>query len=182
MKLHAFIFSLLSLFAWSGARAQIYKWVDEKGVTHYGQKAPEGTKTNEVKLSTPDEATLAAARERLAKIREELLNRDAQNTKANNPAGSSASPNAARCNTMRQEMAALDSKLAGVPPVLAQEARARVAKELETACSSAAANNQSKEAECTATLQGLLAMENPQSRASNNEREALRNRARASCQ
>jgi phage-related tail fiber protein len=182
MKLRALLFILLSLFALSGAHAQIYKWVDEKGVTHYGQKAPEGAKSSEVKLSTPDEATLAAAQARLAKIREALLNRDSQNTKANNPAGPSASPNAARCNTLRQQLTALEGRLADVPPALAQEARTRVAKELEAACSSAAANNQSKEAECTAALQGLLAMENPQSRASNNEREALRNRARASCQ
>jgi Domain of unknown function (DUF4124) len=182
MKSRSRIFIFLSLFALSSASAQIYKWVDEKGVTHYGQKAPEGARTSEVKISTPDEATLSAAKERLAKIREELLNRDSQNAKAGTATGQTASPNEARCNTMRQQVAGLDSRLADVPPVLAKDARARVAKELESACGSTAANNSSKEAECTAALQGLLAMENPQSRASNNEREALRNRARASCQ
>jgi Domain of unknown function (DUF4124) len=180
--MRALILIVSLLFAWNNANAQIYKWVDEKGVTHYGQKPPDGKATTEVKVSTPDDATLAAAKERLAKIREELLNRDTQNTKGGNAVGQNASPNDARCNGMRQQLAGLDSALAGVPPALAQEARARVTKELDSACGSTAANNPSKEAECTAALQGLLAMESPQSRASNNEREALRNRARASCQ
>ena len=35
------------------ANAQVYKWVDEKGRTHYGEKPPEGTKANEVARPTP---------------------------------------------------------------------------------------------------------------------------------
>ena len=31
------------------AHAQVYKWVDEKGVTHYGERAPQGRKTQEVR-------------------------------------------------------------------------------------------------------------------------------------
>ncbi len=31
------------------AHAQVYKWVDEKGVTHYGERAPQGRKSQEVK-------------------------------------------------------------------------------------------------------------------------------------
>jgi hypothetical protein len=182
MTLRALKCALLCLCAIGGAQAQIYKWVDERGVTHYGQKPPEGKATTEVKVSTPDEATLAAARARLAKIREELLNRDTQNTKLTPPGAQATSQNEARCNAMRQQFATLDRSLADVPPALAQEARARVVKELDAACASASANNPSKEAECTAALQGLLAMENPQSRATNAEREALRNRARGSCQ
>lgn len=27
------------------ASAQIYKWVDERGITHYGERAPEGART-----------------------------------------------------------------------------------------------------------------------------------------
>ena len=30
------------------AGAQVYKWVDEKGVTHYGERAPQGAKAREV--------------------------------------------------------------------------------------------------------------------------------------
>lgn len=37
------------------AAAQVYKWVDEKGVTHYGERPPQGRKANEVeqRLANP---------------------------------------------------------------------------------------------------------------------------------
>jgi len=37
------------------AFAQVYKWVDERGVTHYGERPPQGSKASEVpnKLSSP---------------------------------------------------------------------------------------------------------------------------------
>jgi uncharacterized membrane protein YqiK len=37
------------------ANAQVYKWVDSKGVTHYDEKPPENSKSKEVRLreSTP---------------------------------------------------------------------------------------------------------------------------------
>jgi len=37
------------------AFAQVYKWVDERGVTHYGERPPQGRKSSEVphKLGTP---------------------------------------------------------------------------------------------------------------------------------
>ncbi len=35
---------------------QVYKWVDEKGVTHYGERPPQGSKASEVpnRLASPD--------------------------------------------------------------------------------------------------------------------------------
>lgn len=37
------------------ALAQVYKWVDERGVTHYGERPPQGVKASEVpdKLASP---------------------------------------------------------------------------------------------------------------------------------
>jgi hypothetical protein len=37
------------------AFAQVYKWVDERGVTHYGERPPQGAKATEVrdKLASP---------------------------------------------------------------------------------------------------------------------------------
>jgi hypothetical protein len=37
------------------ALAQVYKWVDERGVTHYGERPPRGSKATEVqnKLASP---------------------------------------------------------------------------------------------------------------------------------
>lgn len=42
---------LLALAMVPAEASKIYKWVDEKGVTHYGEKAPEGTKAATVKVS-----------------------------------------------------------------------------------------------------------------------------------
>ncbi len=40
------------------AAAQVYKWVDEKGTTHYGEHPPQGRKAQEVEqhLAKPDPA------------------------------------------------------------------------------------------------------------------------------
>ncbi len=40
------------------AIAQVYKWVDEKGVTHYGERPPQGKKAKEVeqRLANPGPA------------------------------------------------------------------------------------------------------------------------------
>ncbi len=35
------------------AHAQVFKWVDEKGRTHYGERPPEGVKSSEVARPTP---------------------------------------------------------------------------------------------------------------------------------
>lgn len=47
--------SCLCLALLPPAAAQVYKWVDEKGVTHYGERAPKGAKSREVenKLANP---------------------------------------------------------------------------------------------------------------------------------
>jgi len=46
------------------AYAQVYRWVDEKGVTHYGERAPQGRKAQEVqnKLANPASAKSASAK------------------------------------------------------------------------------------------------------------------------
>ncbi len=43
--------------------AQVYKWVDEKGVTHYGARPPQGKKAQEVeqRLANPAPASGTAA-------------------------------------------------------------------------------------------------------------------------
>jgi hypothetical protein len=37
----------------SQASAQVYKWVDEKGVTHYGERPPQGQKASPVTATPP---------------------------------------------------------------------------------------------------------------------------------
>ena len=53
--LAATLFSLLS----PEAHAQVYKWVDAAGVTHYGEQAPENAKSKEVKLRESHPASAA---------------------------------------------------------------------------------------------------------------------------
>ena len=52
--LHFWVFLALAVPAF----AQVYKWVDERGVTHYGERPPQGRKASEVpnKLGTPGPA------------------------------------------------------------------------------------------------------------------------------
>ena len=46
---------LIFLAVAAPALAQVYKWVDERGVTHYGERPPQGGKASEVpdKLASP---------------------------------------------------------------------------------------------------------------------------------
>jgi hypothetical protein len=48
-------FFLILVAAATPAFAQVYKWVDERGVTHYGERPPQGSKAREVpnKLGSP---------------------------------------------------------------------------------------------------------------------------------
>jgi len=52
--------------------AQVFKWVDEKGRTHYGEKPPEGVKSSEVAKPTPpsEPARTAPADSWKAKLQE----------------------------------------------------------------------------------------------------------------
>lgn len=66
MKKPAGIQAACALFAIvisASAGAQVYKWVDSKGVTHYDDKPPENMKSKEVKLkdATPPAAKAAPA-------------------------------------------------------------------------------------------------------------------------
>jgi hypothetical protein len=51
----ALLHFLVLIAAATPALAQVYKWVDEKGVTHYGERPPQGRKASEVphKLGSP---------------------------------------------------------------------------------------------------------------------------------
>src|SRR5213594_599249 len=51
----ALLHFLILLAAAAPAFAQVYKWVDERGVTHYGERPPQGSKASEVpnRLASP---------------------------------------------------------------------------------------------------------------------------------
>jgi len=51
----ALLHFLFFVAAAAPAFAQVYKWVDERGVTHYGERPPQGSKASEVpnRLASP---------------------------------------------------------------------------------------------------------------------------------
>jgi hypothetical protein len=51
----ALLHFLIFLAAAAPAFAQVYKWIDERGVTHYGERPPQGSKASEVpnRLASP---------------------------------------------------------------------------------------------------------------------------------
>jgi hypothetical protein len=53
---------LIFLAVAAPALAQVYKWVDERGVTHYGERPPQGGKASEVpdRLASPPSGAVAA--------------------------------------------------------------------------------------------------------------------------
>jgi hypothetical protein len=55
-------FLILALAA-AQASAQVFKWVDERGITHYGERPPQGAKATEVqdKLASPPPGRAAAS-------------------------------------------------------------------------------------------------------------------------
>ena len=48
MRVGALVFFCIALWLAAPAAAEVYKWVDEKGVTHYGEKAPPNHKSRQV--------------------------------------------------------------------------------------------------------------------------------------
>lgn len=75
----ALLHFLFFVAAAAPAFAQVYKWVDERGVTHYGERPPQGSKASEVpnRLASPAPGTGGA---------------EANNPKDPNPEQSQARP------------------------------------------------------------------------------------------
>lgn len=48
--MHKIIAGCLAALLCAGAQAQVYKWVDSQGRTHYDQKPPENVKSKEVQM------------------------------------------------------------------------------------------------------------------------------------
>ena len=66
--------ALLAMGLFLPAQAQVYNWVDEKGVTQYGQKPPADNKGQKMKVPdapAPAARDASAAKDRLATVREQ---------------------------------------------------------------------------------------------------------------
>ncbi|MDN6856024.1 DUF4124 domain-containing protein [Pseudomonas sp. CAN2814] len=98
MRRTIFLGSLLLALAPTVMAAQVYKWVDAQGITHFGAQPPEGTSADTVNTSTaqpkasnfpppaPPKATLPPSEDEKqkavdAKVKQEVAQQEAQRVK-----------------------------------------------------------------------------------------------------
>lgn len=113
LPLYLLTVSAIALAATASA-GPIYKWVDDKGVTHYGEKAPDGAQTSKVKVS---DTTSSDAEDEIADLnkrrneQEEARKKTEENKAGQIAAGSdnSAADQTAACEAHRKNLAALRS-------------------------------------------------------------------------
>lgn len=99
------------------AIAQVYKWVDEHGITHYSSVPPPGTSVRKLDdVSAPAPETIEAARERSQKIIDEARRATVDRRRLNDleaereaAAQRSADADARSCGKARQQLAVLES-------------------------------------------------------------------------
>ncbi len=99
-------FALMAIAA--SASAQVYKWVDEKGVTHYGERPPQGKKASEVpnKLGTPGPGAASPAEDWQQKDRA-FRQRKIQADTADEKQKQDAARRQEQCNQQRDLLARL---------------------------------------------------------------------------
>jgi hypothetical protein len=98
------LLALLLTLAVPVASAQVYKWVDEKGRVHYGEKPPAGSKPSAVKPPAPPQDPSAKAQDLQS---QELDFRGRQIKKAEDEAKQArdAANRDARCNNAKERLA-----------------------------------------------------------------------------
>ncbi len=94
--------------------AKFYKWVDDQGVTHYTEKAPEGTRTTTVRVG---DTTSSDAEDEIKQLGERRAATEAEKKKAaDNAAGAPKAPSAderkrqqENCDLHRKNLAVLQA-------------------------------------------------------------------------
>lgn len=105
--------ALLAALALPAGAESFYKWVDEKGVTHYGEKAPEGAKTAKVKVGDTTSSDADSEIKRLDGKR--TAEQEAKKKAAEEAAGKPATPASERerinqlCDQHKKNLANLKS-------------------------------------------------------------------------
>lgn len=89
------------------ATAQVYKWVDEKGTTHYGERPPQGHKAQEVRqhLANPGPDPGKAARPDWNEKELEFRKRRIESEQAQTRREQQEASNRRACNQARDRLA-----------------------------------------------------------------------------
>jgi len=93
------------------AFAQVYKWVDEKGVTHYGERSPQGKKAQEVeqRLANPAPAPGKSAQPGWKEQELEFRRRRIENEQAESKQKQQEASQRQTCSEARDHLARLKS-------------------------------------------------------------------------
>jgi hypothetical protein len=93
------------------ASAQVYKWVDEKGVTHYGERPPQGKSAQEVeqRLANPGPAPGKAAQPSWKEQDLEFRRRRIETEQADAKTRQREASQKQACNQARDQLAQMKS-------------------------------------------------------------------------
>jgi hypothetical protein len=95
------------LLSASAAFGQVYRWVDEKGVTHYGAQPPQGVNAREVEDKLANPSTAAPPRQDWQEKDREFRQRQIQSGAAQAKKAQDAERRQAMCNDQRDLLARL---------------------------------------------------------------------------
>lgn len=116
MKASAFLVALAAVVALPAA-AQVYKWVDEKGRVHYGEKPPEGVKAVEMGAPPPSPGGNTAPppqpdwKQKELESRRQRIERERKESQDSASAQRRESERAYRCEEGRRRLQMLDEQI-----------------------------------------------------------------------
>jgi hypothetical protein len=99
------------------AAAQIYKWVDEKGRTHYGEKPPEGVKAVEMGAAPPSSGSNPVPpaqpdwKQKELEAKRQRIDREKKESQESARAERGAAERQYRCEDGRRRLAMLDEQI-----------------------------------------------------------------------
>jgi len=117
MSPKAFVLALAIAALAAPASSQIYKWVDEKGRTHYGEKPPEGVKAVEMGAAPPSPGGNTAPppqpdwKQKELEAKRQRIEREKKDSQEAARAERSASERAYKCEDGRRRLAMLDEQI-----------------------------------------------------------------------
>lgn len=130
----------LAVFLLAGpAGAQVYKWVDEKGATHYSEAPPQGRKSETIRIDPPPPQGATPPGKSLQEQEGEFLDRQLrrqQQEEAEKRAREDKAANEARCAAARERLERLQAarrvfrrNAQGEPVIMSDEERQAAAEE-----------------------------------------------------